>query len=168
MSWVSAVDRLTTTLANTVRWLALAMVVVTLAIVVLRYAFASSAILLQESVMYMHGLLFMFGIPYGVLRNSHVRVDLVYARLSAKQQNWVDLSGHVLFLLPIAAFIFITSLPYVAASWRVWEGSVEVGGVPAVFLLKTLIPVMAALLFLQGISEIAKRIRSIRNMGTQH
>ena len=132
------------------------MVLVTVAVVVLRYAFAIGAIPLQESVIYMHGMLFMLGIPYGVLQNTHVRVDIIYSRLKPRQQDWINLGGHLLFLLPVAAFIFLTSLPYVAASWRVLEGSAEVGGLPAIFVLKTLIPVMAALLFLQALSEIAK------------
>jgi TRAP-type mannitol/chloroaromatic compound transport system permease small subunit len=137
------------------------MVLMTLTVVVLRYAFNEGAIVLQESVMYMHGILFMLAIPYGLKQDSHVRVDIVYSRLSARHRSVVDLIGHVVFLLPIALFILITSLPYVTASWRVLEGSSEVGGIPAVFLLKTLIPVMAALLFLQGISEIVKRIKTL-------
>jgi TRAP-type mannitol/chloroaromatic compound transport system permease small subunit len=150
------IDALSTRITQVVRWLALVMVLVTVAVVVLRYAFAIGAIPLQESVIYMHGVLFMLGIPYGVLQNTHVRVDIIYSRLNPRQQDWVDLAGHLLFLLPLAAFIFVTSLPYVAASWRVLEGSAEVGGLPAIFILKTLIPTMAALLFLQGLSEIAK------------
>ena len=152
------VDRLNTYIAHAVRWLALVMVIVTLAVVVLRYVFAIGVIPMQESIIYMHGVLFMLGIPYALLRNAHVRVDLVYSRLSARQQERVDIAGHILFLLPIAVYVFITSLPYVAASWRVLESSAEVGGIPGIFLLKTLIPVMAVLLGLQGLSEIARRL----------
>ena len=136
------------------RWLALLMVLVTLAVVVLRYAFDTGAIVLQESVVYMHGLLFLLGIPYALNINAHVRVDIIYSRLEPPRRRMIDLAGHVLFLLPVAGFIFVTSLPYVAASWQVLEGSPEVGGIPAVFLLKTLIPVMAAALFLQGLAAI--------------
>jgi len=153
---LSIIDGLNIRITQAIRWLALVMVLVTVAVVVLRYVFAIGAIPLQESVIYMHGLLFMLGIPYGVLQNTHVRVDIIYSRLNPRQQDWINLGGHLLFLLPVAAFIFVTSLPYVAASWRVLEGSSEVGGLPAIFILKTLIPVMAALLFLQALSEIAK------------
>lgn len=152
------IDHLNDKLAHAVRWLALAMVLITVLVVVLRYVFETGAIALQEAVMYMHGLLFLLGIPYGLKQNTHVRVDMIYSRLKPSRQRWVDLGGHVLLLLPVSAFIFVTSLPYVTASWRVLEGSAEVGGIPAVFLLKTLIPVMAALLFLQGLSEIIKRL----------
>lgn len=154
----SNIDTFNQTLASCVRWLALVMVIVTMTIVVLRYAFAVGAIPLQESVIYMHGILFMLGIPYGLKQNTHVRVDIIYSRLSPRQKGRMDLIGHIFFLLPVSIFIFLTSLPYVSASWRVLEGSSEVGGLPAVFLLKTLIPVMAILLFLQALSEIAKCI----------
>ena len=138
------------------------MVLATITIVVLRYGFDVGAIALQESVMYMHGVLFLLGIPYGVLQNTHVRVDMLYSRMSAQQQRVVNLLGHILFLLPVAGFIFWTSLPYVEASWRVLEASSEVGGLPAVFLLKTLIPVGAALLLLQGLAQIAQGLFELR------
>ncbi len=150
------VNQMNAGLARAIRWLCLIMVVVTLLVVVLRYGFDVGAIAVQESVMYMHGLVFLLGIPYGIAQNTHVRVDIVHARLSATWRHRIELAGHVLFLLPVAVFIFVMSLPYVAASWRVLEGSPEVGGMPAVFLLKTLVPVMAALLFLQGLSEIIR------------
>ncbi|MEM7098880.1 MAG: TRAP transporter small permease subunit [Pseudomonadota bacterium] len=152
------IDLFQTKLASVIKWLGLAMVIVTIVVVVLRYIFNTGAIALQESVMYMHGLLFLLGIPYGVLSNTHVRVDIVYARQTGRIQNLINLTGHILFLLPISLFIFWTSLPYVEASWRVFEGSAEVGGLPAVFLLKTMIPVMALLLFLQAASQIIKCI----------
>ena len=154
------VDRTNQQLASVIRWLALVMVLATVTIVVLRYIFSLGAIPLQESVMYMHGMLFLIGIPYGLKQDTHVRVDIIYSRLSARHKDRVDIAGHLLFLLPVSALILITSLPYVAASWRVLEGSSEVGGIPGIFLLKTLIPVMAVLLFLQGLSEIVKRLSS--------
>lgn len=138
------------------------MVLVTLAIVLLRYGFGTSAILLQESVMYMHGVLFLIGIAYGIFRNTHVRVDLLYSRLAPSQQAGIDIAGHLLFLVPVAGFILYESWPYTIASWRVLEGSAEVGGVPGVFLLKSLIPLAAILMLLQGLSEILKRVADLR------
>lgn len=152
------IDRCSTLLANGARWLAFVMVLLTVLIVVLRYVFNIGAIPLQEAVMYLHGCLFLLGISYGILMDTHVRVDMLYSRLSQPRKDLVNGTGHLLFLLPVAAFIFTTSLPYVQASWRVLEGSSEVGGIPGIFLLKTLIPVTAALMFLQGLSELAKLI----------
>jgi len=132
------------------------MVAVTLLIVVLRYAFDQGSIVLQESVLYLHGLVFMLGIPYALKNDAHVRVDLIYGRLGVRGRACIDLLGHVLFLVPVCVALFLYSRPYVAGSWRIFEGSSEVGGIPAVFLLKTLIPVTAGLLLLQGISEMVR------------
>ena len=147
------------TLANAVvrplRWLALAMVLLTFAIVILRYALNTGGVLLQESVMYLHGAFFMLAIALGVGENTHVRVDIFYSRLTPDKQGWIDLAGHILFLLPVAGFMVWVSLPYVGNSWRILEGSAEVGGIPAVFLLKTLIPLTGVLLIFQGIAGIA-------------
>lgn len=159
---VASIDAINVTLARAIRWLALAMVLITVTIVILRYVFAIGAIPLQESVMYMHGMLFLFGIPYGVNKNTHVRVDILYARLNPRQQTTIDLVGHLIFLLPIAIFILITSWPYTVASWRVFEGSSEVGGLPAIFLLKTCIPITAVLLALQAVSAATKNIIILR------
>ena len=138
------------------------MVVVTVVVVGLRYGLATSSIFLQESVMYMHGAVLMLGISYALKENRHVRVDIFYARMSERRQVLVDVTGHLLFLLPVSLLIFWTSLPYVANAWRVLEGSSEVGGVPAVFLLKTLIPIMALLLGLQGLNEIMRGVQRLR------
>lgn len=138
------------------------MVVITVVVVVLRYAFDGGSIRLQESVLYLHALVFLLGIPYALKHDAHVRVDIVYARLEPRRRAMVDLAGHVLFLVPVCLAILYYSQPYVARSWRILEGSPEVGGIPAVFLLKTLIPVTAVLLLLQGLAEIARCIRTLR------
>ena len=149
-------------LAWLVRWLALGMVLTTLTIVVMRYVFEIGAIPLQELVIYMHGILFLLGIPYGLRQGTHVRVDLFYSRLEPRTQQIINLAGHLLFLLPVALFILIYSTPYALAAWRILEGSPEVGGLPAVFLLKTLIPLAAALLIFQGFVEILKTVHGLR------
>ena len=156
------IDRLNDLIGRTVAWFTALMAGVTVVIVMLRYAFDQGTIVLQESVMYLHGFAFMLAIPYALRAGAHVRVDLLYSRMSPRRQALVDLCGHILFLLPVSAFLFYSSLPYVQASWRVLEGSTEVGGIPAVFVLKTLIPVMALLLFAQGVAEILRAIRTLR------
>jgi TRAP-type mannitol/chloroaromatic compound transport system permease small subunit len=130
------------------------MALLTLAIVILRYGFNAGSIIAQESVMYMHALVFMLGIPYALKHGAHVRVDVFAERLGERGRVWVEVMGHCLFLLPVCLTIMILSTPYVLASWRVFEGSSEVGGLPAIFLLKTLIPLTAGLLMLQGTAEL--------------
>ena len=152
---LAGLSTLTCVIVRPLRWLALMMVLLAFAIVILRYALNSGGILLQESVMYLHGTLFMLAIALGVGDNTHVRVDILYSRRSPEQQAWIDLVGHILFLLPVAGFMIWVSLPYVSNSWQILEGSSEVGGIPGVFLLKTLIPLTGALLFCQGIAGVA-------------
>ena len=135
-------------------WLTAVMVLLTVLIVLLRYAFGTGAIALQESVVYAHAIVIALGLAYTLQTDSHVRVDLFYARWSPRVQALVDLVGHCIFLLPVCIAMVYLSIDYVAASWRILEGSPEVGGLPAIYLLKTLIPVSAVLLLLQGLVQI--------------
>ncbi len=145
--------------------LTLLMTVSTCIVVIARYAFGTGAIPLQEAVIYMHGAVFMLGIGYTLKAQGHVRVDILYQRLSPRLQALIDLMGTLLFLLPVAGFIFWTSLDYVALSWRMGEGSPEPGGLPALYLLKAMIPLAAVLLIIQGIAEIC---RSLSRLATPH
>jgi TRAP-type mannitol/chloroaromatic compound transport system permease small subunit len=115
----------------------------------------------------MHGVVFMMGIPYALKENRHVRVDLIYARLSEHARTRINMIGHVLCLIPVCVLILYFAIPYVFASWRVLESSPEVGGIPAVFLLKTLIPIAAVALLLQGVAEIARGALKIRGHITE-
>ena len=153
------IDRCSLGLGRAIAWLTLLMALATAAVVALRYVFGQNTILLQEGVSALHGLALMLGIAYTLLEKGHVRVDILHNRLDGRRRRMVDAFGQAVFLLPVAALIFVTSLPYVAQSWRVAEGSAEVGGLPGVYLLKTLIPVLAVLLFAQGLSELAKILR---------
>lgn len=148
-------------------WLTLLMGAITFAVVLFRYGFNLGAIAAQESVIYLHATAFMLGIPYTLKQDEHVRVDVFYSRLSTVGRARVNLLGHCLLLGPTALALLWLSLPYVAASWRVFEGSSEVGGIPAVFLLKTLIPVMCVLLLLQGLAESLRALHIIRSGGSQ-
>ena len=144
------------------RWLAIVMVGLTLSVVLLRYLFSSSTIFLQELITYAHALFFLLGIPLGILRDDHVRVDLVYSRLSERKQSIVNLLGHILFLLPLSALMLFWSTPYALSSWQIFEGSNEVGGVPAIFLLKSLLPITALLIALIGLSKSYQLLKTLR------
>lgn len=131
-------------------WLNLGMVGVTCVVVVLRYAFGAGAIALQESVVYLHAAALSAGLAYTLLHDAHVRVDLVYARLGERGRARVNLAGHLLLLIPMCVCVIVIGTPYAASSWAILEASAEVGGIPAVFLLKSLLPFSALLLALQG------------------
>ncbi|MEW8342418.1 MAG: TRAP transporter small permease subunit, partial [Candidatus Thiodiazotropha taylori] len=145
-------DQINERLGQAISWLSLLMVLVTVAVVVLRYVFQLGWIWLQESVTFMHAALFLVGAAYTLKHEGHVRVDIIYRKFSERGRAWVDLIGTLTLLLPVCLFIFFISWDYVAKSWALFEGSREVGGLEGVFLLKSLILVMAVLLVLQGIS----------------
>lgn len=146
-----------------VAWLTLAMVLVTFLVVMLRYLLDSGYIWMQESVTWMHGLVFMLAAAYTLQHDEHVRVDIFYRRLGTRGRAWVNLLGTLFLLMPTALFIFYTSLDFVARSWRVGESSAEAGGLPALYLLKTVIPLAAVLLLLQGLALALKSVRAIRH-----
>jgi len=141
---------------RTISWLTLGMVLLTFLVVLLRYVFNTGWIALQESINYMHALVFLIGAAYTLKHNEHVRVDIVYSKLSARGKAWIDLLGHVFILLPVMLFIFWVSWDYIIASWNVFESSGEAGGLPAVFLLKSSILLMSVLLILQSIAHMLK------------
>ncbi len=145
-------ESVTEWVGRAVSWLSLLMVLVTFAVVVLRYAFDLGWIAMQESVTYMHAVLFLAGAAYTLRHQGHVRVDIFYRRFSPRTRAWVDLLGTLLLLMPVCLFIFYISWAYVADSWSLLEGSREAGGLDGVFLLKSMILVMAGLLVLQGVA----------------
>ncbi|UCC55840.1 MAG: TRAP transporter small permease subunit [Gammaproteobacteria bacterium] len=146
------VDTLSEHTGRAISWLTLATVIVTFTVVILRYVFDTGSIALQESVTYLHALVFMLGAAYTLKHDGHVRVDIFYQRLTERGRAWINLAGTLMLLLPVCLFILLASIEYVGNAWSILEGSQEAGGLDAVFLLKTLIPVMAVLLLMQGIS----------------
>lgn len=144
-----------------IAWLTLIMMLLTCTIVVLRYGFSVGSIALQESIGYLHAMVFLLGMAFTLQRGGHVRVDIFYRNFTQHQQAWVNALGGILFLLPISAFIFITSWDFVSNAWAVKEGSPNAGGLPLVYLLKTLIPIAAILLALQGFSEVLRGLLTL-------
>ena len=131
-------------------WLTLIMVIVTFSVVVLRYGFNLGSIALQESIIYLHALNFMLGAAFTLKHDAHVRVDIFYQKMGPQGRAWVDLLGTLFLLLPVCGFIFWASWGYVADAWSVREASGEAGGLPFVYLLKSILLLMPSLLILQG------------------
>lgn len=134
-----------------VSWCVLAMVLLTFLVVVLRYVFDSGWIALQESVTYLHSLVFLLGAAYTLKHDAHVRVDIFYSRFSERTKAWVELLGHLFILIPVMLFIVWISWPYISDAWAVKESSRDAGGLPGVYLLKSLILLMAGLLIIQAL-----------------
>ena len=145
-------------------WLTLFMVLVTFVVVVLRYVFDAGLIWLQESVVWMHGFVFMAGAAYTLQQEEHVRVDIFYREMSPKRRAWVDLIGVTVFLLPLCALLGWKAFDYVAVSWQLQEASRESGGLPypLIPLLKSILIVMPVTVGLQGIALLSRCVRTIR------
>ena len=149
----SVIEAISEWSGRAVSWLTVFMVIITFIVVILRYLFNIGWIALQESVTYLHVLVFMVGAAYTLRHDGHVRVDIFYQRMTPRKKAMVDLFGALCLLLPMALFILVESWGYVATSWSLLEGSPESGGIPAVFLLKSVILLMAVLVLLQGLSQ---------------
>ncbi len=147
-----SIDRVNDTTGRFMSWATLALVLVQFVVVIMRYVFGIGSVWMQESLIYMHASLFMFAAAYTLLHNGHVRVDLFYRTASPKIRAMVDLGGALLLLMPVCIFTWWTAWPYVEASWSVFEGSRETTGIQAVYLLKSVILVFAALMAMQGVS----------------
>jgi TRAP-type mannitol/chloroaromatic compound transport system permease small subunit len=148
-----AIDRLTTAIGRAAAWLALAIVLLQFALVVARYVFGFGSIWLTETVIYAHAALFLLAAAWTLRAGGHVRVDVFYAEASPRTQAMVDLAGSVLLLLPFVLVLLWLSAPYAARSWAILERSQESSGLPLVFALKTLIPIFAGLMALQGVAQ---------------
>jgi len=148
---------------KTVAWLTVVMVLLTFTIVVLRYGFNLGWIWLQESLTYLHVAVFSIVAAWALQQDGHVRVDIFYARMTERNRARVNLLGSLLFLVPFCIFILVIAWPYVANSWKLLESSREAGGLPLVFLLKTLIMVMPALLLCQAMINITDAWKTLRH-----
>lgn len=157
-------DGISNLLGRATAWLTLLMVFVTFVIVVLRYAFGAGFIWLQESVTWMHGVVFMLGAAYTLQQEEHVRVDIFYRDMTPRRKAWVNLLGVVFFLFPLCVFFLFQSWGYAATSWSIHEVSRDSGGLPypAIPLLKSLLLLMPVTIALQGLSLLLRSWRELR------
>jgi len=152
----SAVEKFTEVTGRFISWATLTMVILVVLVVITRYFLGLGSIALQESVTYLHCLVFMMGIAFTLKHDGHVRVDIFYRGFSPRCKALVNLIGALLFLIPFCLLIFFTSWDYVLSSWVIRETSAENNGLPFIYLLKTLMLLMPVTLLLQGIAEIIR------------
>ncbi len=145
-----------------VSWFTVLMVLLTFLIVVLRYFFKLGWIGLQESVTYLHAAVFMLGAAWTLAQDGHVRVDIFYRRHSERYRALIDAAGTLIFVIPFCLYLLWVSWDYVAASWSLREASREAGGLPLVYLLKTLIPLLALSLLAQAGVLLATSLKTLR------
>ena len=145
-----------------VAWLTLVMVTLTVGIVILRYGLNLGWIWLQESVTYLHAMVFMLAAAWTLQDDGHVRVDIFYRDRPERHKALVNLLGMLLFLIPFCVFLLLVGWDYVMPSWRLLEGSREPGGLPLVYILKSLILLLPAMLLLQAICIVGDSLATLR------
>lgn len=150
------IDAVNRHLGRGLRWLVLAMALIQFAIVIGRYVFGVNSIWVQESVLYLHATLFMLAAGVTLLADKHVRVDVFYAKASDAARRRIDLFGHLFLLMPSMLALAWWSWPSVRNSWKILEGPISVGGIEAVFLLKSLIPFFCMLVSLQSVAIVLR------------
>ncbi len=168
--FIDLVDRLNERVGSLVSWLLLAMVLVGAFNAIVRYLgrftgwnLSSNAYL--EAQWYLFSCSFLLAGAYALKRNSHVRVDVLYARMSPRTQLWIDLLGSLFFLIPFSVFALAVSWGTIRNSWAVREVSSDPGGLPR-YPIKSVILVAFALLLLQGLAEVLRRIVALRDRET--
>lgn len=161
----SRIDQVSEWLGRAVAWLTLVMILIGAFNAIVRYLgryigwnLSSNAYL--ELQWYLFSLIFLLGASHTLRRDAHVRVDVIYGRLSGRAKAWIDLIGTLVFLIPFSVFGLWVSWPSVRNSWRIFEGSPDPGGLPR-YPIKTVILIAFALLIAQGVSEAIKAARRL-------
>ena len=160
---INLIDRLNYRVGRTVMWLAVITALVQFTTVIMRYVFAVGFIPMQETIWYLHSILFMTGAGFALLQDGHVRVDILYRPARPKTKAVIDMLGALFLLLPVCIAMFWLSFSYVTNSWVIGEGSTEVSGLPLIFVLKTFIWVFAILVGLQGVALAMRAFLAIKN-----
>ena len=154
-------NRFSNTLGRVSAWLVLGIVTLQFGLVVARYIFGLGSIWLTEAVVYGHAALFLLASAWTLREGGHVRVDIFYADATPRTRASIDLAGALLLLLPFALVLACLSVPYAARSWAILERSQEASGLPLVFALKTLIPIFAVLMALQGFAQAIRAAQTL-------
>jgi TRAP-type mannitol/chloroaromatic compound transport system permease small subunit len=170
--FVRASDTVNRLVGSAIAWLTLGTVLTCFAVVVMRYVFNVGYTWMQELYVWQHAIVFMIGAGYTALIRGHVSVDVLYVKAAARRKAWIDIIGTVVFLIPWLIILAYTTAPLILSSWSIGENSSQPNGMPAVYLLKSVIWVFCAVVGLQGLALIARRILFLRghdiDVGTPH
>lgn len=156
------IDRLSAGCGHIAAWAVTACVALVFGLVLARYGFGRSSIAAQEAVLWLNATAFLLGLSWALARDQHVRVDIFRQGWSPRRQAAMELIGLTVLLLPFCLFTLVISAEYVGESWRIGEGSREPSGLPALYLLKTLLPLSIALLLLQGLAQMLRALARLR------
>jgi TRAP-type mannitol/chloroaromatic compound transport system permease small subunit len=159
-----AIDAVNDHVGKAVYWLVLAAVIISALNAIVRKAFDMSSNAYLEVQWYLFSAIFLLCAGYTLLRNEHIRIDVVAGRFTRRTQTWIDVFGTVFFLMPMVALILYESWPWFVRAWQSGEVSPSAGGL-ILWPAKILVPIGFVLLGLQGVSELIKRIAFLAGAG---
>ena len=165
---VRIIDGLSDKIGYLVGWLTTIMVLVVFYDTFMRYVFQKGNVALQELEWHLFAVVFLIGAAYTLKQGGHVRVDIIYLKLSDKAKAWIDLLGTFVFLIPFSIMVILSTKGFIVNSWSVREVSPDPGGLPARYILKTMIPLGFSLLLVQGLSEACKSFMIIMGYEVKH
>ncbi len=160
--FVRTVELLNEGVGRVLAWFTLGCVLVTFAVVFMRYALSTGEIWMTDLYVWLHALVFVVGAGYTFKHGGHVRVDILYTNMTARKRAWVDIFGTFVFLAPWLTVIAVYSTKPIIDSWSILEPSVNQGGLPALYIMKTSLWVFCALVGLQGLALVARSILVLR------
>lgn len=161
LSLSRGIDRMTEFIGRWVAWLIVAAAAVSAVNAIIRKLFDTSSNAWLEAQWLLFGIVFLLCAPWTLAANEHIRIDIVNSMLPRRARNWIEILGHTLFLLPMAGVLVYEAVPFFLTSWAQNEQSTNAGGLPQ-WPAKFFIPLGFALLFVQGLSELIKRIAIMR------
>ncbi len=159
-----AIDALNLRIGRAVIWLVLVAVLVSAGNAIIRKAFDMSSNSFLEAQWYLFSAVFLLCAPYTLLRNEHIRIDVINGRLKERTQAWIDVFGTAFFLMPMAIMFMVLSWTPFVRSWDINEVSTNAGGL-IIWPARLLVPVGFFLLVLQGISQFIKLVAFLRGRG---
>ncbi len=154
---VSFLNKIVTRTAETTAWLNVALILIILTQVILRYGFHNGLVALEELIWHLYAVAFMFGVAYAVTTDSHIRVDIVHSNLPIRTQRIIEILGILLLLMPFIVIIIDHSLGWVAESYRVLESSSNPTGLPYRWIIKSVIPMALILLFIAALAKLIEQ-----------
>ncbi len=157
-AFVRQVDALIRFIGRSAAWLVLATVLICAGVALSRYLLGYGRIWLQELYVVCFAACFLLAAPYAYATDGHIRIEILRQHWSARTRAWIEIAGCVLCLIPWLLLLLWSTLPFVRLSWRVLEPSAQPGGLPGLYLVKSLLPVFALLMLLQALAVIGRKL----------
>jgi TRAP-type mannitol/chloroaromatic compound transport system permease small subunit len=165
--WAKAVDRFNELVGHGVAWMVVVMTLIVIYDVSMRFLFQMGSVMLQELEWHLFGLVFLLGAAYTMQQEGHVRVEVIYQKLSARQQTIINIAGNLFFLAPLCVVVIWSSWPFVANSFTYAETSPDPGGLPYRWLIKSAIPAGFLLLLLQAVADSLRMLLRLQRPGKE-